>query len=102
MNNATHSHSAAWARTVSRYLVGRKQIRGLRYRDIKQQLEKLNISTSENNLKQRFNQGTLGAQLFTASLIAMGEKSIDLEEIERLYREEVEQMDLQSRTNSDV
>lgn len=88
---APHFHSPAWASAVSRYLIERKQIHGLRYRDIKQRLEKLDVFTSENNLKQRFNQGSLGAQLFTASLIAMGEEMVDLKTFQMFYKEALAQ-----------
>ena len=89
-------HSPAWARTISRYLSERKQIHRLRYRDIQQRLQKLGVNTSENNLKQRFNQGTLGTQLFTASLIAMGEKAVDLERLQQLCDEELNRIEQSS------
>jgi hypothetical protein len=92
---ATHFHSLAWTGAVSRYLIERKQIHRLRYRDIKQRLEKQNVFTSETNLKQRFNKGSLGAQLFTASLIAMGEKMVDLERIQTFYKEALAQTNIE-------
>ncbi len=97
MNNSTaYFHSPACAQTISRYLSERKRIHRLRYRDIQRRLQKLGVTTSENNLKQRFNQGTLGAQLFTASLIAMGEKAVDLERLQQLCDEELNRIEQSS------
>ena len=57
----------------------------LSYRDISDRLLSQHIDQSPQNLSAKFNQGKLGASLFVSSLIAMGEKDIDLEELEKIF-----------------
>jgi len=77
--------TGSWPEVIKRYLMARKKMHVLSYRDISDRLLSQHIDQSPQNLSAKFNQGKLGASLFVSSLIAMGEKDIDLEELEKIF-----------------
>ncbi len=59
----------------------------LSYQDLTERLALYEIKQSPKNLSAKFNQGTLSAALMISSLLAMGEKTIDLNELNSILQE---------------
>ena len=81
------SQSESWEKAIKRYLITRKKIHAMSYQDISNRLVSCEIHQSAQNLSAKFNTGKLSAASFASSLIAMGEKDIDLSELEMIFKE---------------
>ncbi|MFT7560955.1 MAG: hypothetical protein ACI93R_002880 [Flavobacteriales bacterium] len=84
----TFFDSTIWARAISRYLLEEKSVNALSYKQIKGRLMDIGIDQSTANLSSKFNRGSISAQLFCATLIAIGETTVDLEKIQSFVEEE--------------
>lgn len=81
---------SAWEKAIKQYLIARKKMHVLSYQNISSRLVSYHVNQSPQNLSAKFNQGKLSASLFVSSLIAMGEKEIDLVELEMILKKEPE------------
>lgn len=77
----------AWEKAIKRYLIARKKMHVLSYQDISSRLVSYQVKQSPPNLSAKFNLGKLSAATFVSSLIAMGEKEVDLLELEKIFEE---------------
>ena len=77
----------AWGVAIKKYLISRKKMHVLSYQDISARLKTYHMNQSPQNLSAKFNQGKLSASLFASSLIAMGEKEIDLKELQKIFED---------------
>ena len=73
-----------WTETIKRYLLSRKKLHVLSYQDISKRLVSYEINQSPQNLSAKYNKGRLSASLMISSLMAMGEKVIDLQELQTI------------------
>ena len=78
-------YTEQWANAISIYLKTKKQLHCASYEQITTKLAEVGISQTKANLASKFSNGTLGAPLFIASLLALGEESIDIKEILAIY-----------------
>lgn len=89
MHTKDHSRNVPdiWKETIKRYLLSRKKLHVLSYQDISKRLASNEINQSPHNLSAKYNKGRLSASLMISSLIAMGEKAIDLQELQAIMDE---------------
>ena len=73
-----------WGKVVSRYIKSEMAIKGLKYKDLKNELEKIGTQQSEGNLRQKINRGQLSAQLLFQLLIVMGVESIETNQLKKI------------------
>jgi len=73
-----------WTETIKRYLLSRKKLHVLSYQDISKRLASYEINQSPQNLSAKYNNGRLSASIMISSLMAMGEKVIDLQELQAI------------------
>ena len=76
-----------WDKVIKQYLAGRKKLHVLSYQQISKRLRTSGVEQSPQNLSAKFNQGKLSASLFVSSLLAMGEKKINLLELAAILEE---------------
>jgi len=76
-----------WDKAIKQYLTSKKKLHVLSYQEISKRLRTSDIEQSPQNLSAKFNQGKLSASLFVSSLLAMGEKKIDLLELAAILEE---------------
>ena len=74
-----------WSQSISEYLIKIKKLHALSYEDIATRLKAYDIEITSKSLAVRFSSGKLSSNLLAASLIAMGESSVNLKKIEDLY-----------------
>ena len=74
-------------KVIKQYLASRKRLHVLSYQEISKRLRMSGIEQSPQNLSAKFNQGKLSASLFVSSLLAMGEKNINLLELAAILEE---------------
>lgn len=83
-NHTTKPIPDEWNKAIKRYLLSKKKLHVLSYQDISKRLASYKINQSPQNLSAKFNKGRLSASLMSSSLMAMGEKVIDLQELKSI------------------
>lgn len=73
--------SPLWGEAISKYLKDAKKLHALTYKQLSVRLSAMGIEQTAGNLSTKFNRGTISSQLFCACLIAMNERTINLEDI---------------------
>ncbi len=73
--------------TIRRLIRSRMAYRGFEYRDLARELAALGVEQSESNLRSKVNNGSLGAQLFVYILLALGQSSLELSQVEEILEE---------------
>jgi len=80
-----NTSSSEWAESIKKYLMERKKIHALSYPQISARLAVLGTIQSPENLSRKFNRGSLSAQLFVTTLVAMEDESINLKKLQSIY-----------------
>jgi hypothetical protein len=70
--------------TIRRLIRSRMAYRGFEYKDLVRQLHELGVEQSESNLRSKVNNGSLGAQLFVYILMALDQRSFELDQVEEV------------------
>lgn len=76
--------SPAMRETIRRLIRSRMAYRGFEYKDLVRQLHELGVEQSESNLRSKVNNGSLGAQLFVYILMALDQRSFELDQVEEV------------------
>ena len=79
--------SPAMRETIRRLIRSRMAYRGFEYKDLVRELDALGVEQSESNLRSKVNNGSLGAQLFVYILLALGQRSLELSQVEEILDE---------------
>jgi len=79
--------SPAMRETIRRLIRSRMAYRGFEYKDLAARLHDLGVEQSETNLRSKVNNGSLGAQLFVYILMALGQSSLELSQVEEILNE---------------
>ncbi|WP_395373857.1 DUF6471 domain-containing protein [Marinicella sp. W31] len=89
MRKSTFIFTEEWSQSISEYLIKIKKLHALSYEDIATKLKTYDIDITPKSLAVRFSSGKLSSNLLAASLIAMGESSVNLKTIEGLYLQKI-------------
>ncbi len=73
--------------TIRRLIRARMAYRGFEYKDLVRRLHELGVEQSESNLRSKVNNGSLGAQLFLFILMALDQKTLELDQVEEILAE---------------
>ena len=79
--------SPAMRETIRRLIRARMAYRGFEYKDLVRQLHELGVEQSESNLRSKVNNGSLGAQLFIYILMALDQRTFELDQVEEILTE---------------
>ena len=79
--------SPAMRETIRRLIRSRMAYRGFEYKDLARRLHELGVEQSESNLRSKVNNGSLGAQLFVYILMALDQRSFELDQVEEILAE---------------
>ncbi len=79
--------SPAMRETIRRLIRSRMAYKGFEYKDLARALHDLGVEQSESNLRSKVNNGSLGAQLFVYILMAMDQRTFELEQVEEVLAE---------------
>ena len=86
-HGTSSSNTEIWSEAIKKYLMSKKKLHVLSYQDLSRKLALYEIKQTPKNLSAKFNQGTLSAALMISSLLAMGEKTINLNELNSILQE---------------
>ena len=87
-NKTAFLNDPIWAKVLSRYLKIERSKQNFTYQQLSDALaSELGVHQNTGNLKTKFNRGNFGAQLFLMSLVVMGTKQVDVEQIRALYEQ---------------
>ncbi len=73
--------------TIRRLIRSRMAYRGYEYKDLVRRLAELGVEQSESNLRSKVNNGSLGAQLFVYILLALDQRSLEMNQVEEILAE---------------
>jgi hypothetical protein len=79
--------SPAMRETIRRLIRSRMAYRGFEYKDLTRRLHELGVEQSESNLRSKVNNGSLGAQLFVYILMALDQRTFELDQVEEILEE---------------
>ncbi|TNF86076.1 MAG: hypothetical protein EP301_09200 [Gammaproteobacteria bacterium] len=79
--------SPAMRETIRRLIRSRMAYRGYEYKDLARRLHELGVEQSESNLRSKVNNGSLGAQLFVYILMALDQRTFELDQVEEILAE---------------
>ena len=79
--------SPAMRETIRRLIRSRMAYRGFEYKDLARRLHELGVEQSESNLRSKVNNGSLGAQLFVYILMALDQRTFELDQVEEILEE---------------
>ena len=79
--------SPAMRETIRRLIRSRMAYKGFEYKDLTRALHELGVEQSESNLRSKVNNGSLGAQLFVYILMALDQRTFELDQVEEVLNE---------------
>ena len=79
--------SPAMRETIRRLIRSRMAYKGFEYKDLTRALHELGVEQSESNLRSKVNNGSLGAQLFVYILMALEQRTFELDQVEEVLAE---------------
>ena len=79
--------SPAMRETIRRLIRSRMAYKGFEYKDLVRALHELGVEQSESNLRSKVNNGSLGAQLFVYILMALDQRTFELDQVEEVLAE---------------
>ncbi len=79
--------SPAMRETIRRLIRSRMAYKGFEYKDLARHLHELGVEQSESNLRSKVNNGSLGAQLFVYILMALDQRTFELDQVEEILEE---------------
>ena len=79
--------SPAMRETIRRLIRSRMAYRGYEYKDLARRLHELGVEQSDSNLRSKVNNGSLGAQLFVYILMALDQRTFELDQVEEILAE---------------
>ena len=73
--------------TIRRVIRSQMAAKAVEYRELAARLEALGVHQSESNLRSKVNNGSLGAQLFLYVLLALGVRSLSMEQVSEILED---------------
>lgn len=85
--------------TLKRLIRSQMVLKGMEYKELSERLEVIGIHQRPGTLRTKITTGTLGAQLLLAILIAIGMRTLDLEQVQDVI-EDIENELAQDHSNN--
>ena len=73
--------------TIRRLIRSQMAAKGMEYRDLANRLAELGVVQSESNLRSKVNNGSLGAQLFLYIQLALGVRSLGMDQVREILED---------------
>jgi len=98
---ASNYDTPALRETLKRLIRSQMVLKGMEYKELAERLEVMGIHQKPGTLRTKINTGTLGGQLLIAILIAIGMRTLDLEQVQDVI-EDIELELVQQDSNPQV